>query len=161
MSACTILGINVVEEMRQNLDHLVALRGACLRLLASPDGAGLDVGPHDFDLEVVVSTGAGGPVCRPLREFLGADGPRLVAVHAKMADPRPLLLATLAQIRQQIELMVKLSERIYNTQTVQQFQEEIIHAVQEVDTVTAARIRERLRSRPALPGAPGSSGSDG
>jgi hypothetical protein len=151
----------VVEEMRRNFDHLTALRDACLRLLASPDGAGLDVGAHDFDLEVVVSTGGGRPVRRSLREFFGADGPRLVAVHGKMADPRSLLLATLGQIRQQIDLVVKLSERIYDTQAIQQFQEEVIHAVHEADPALAARIRERLPPRPALPVVPGSSGTDG
>jgi hypothetical protein len=153
--------LNVIEELRRNFNHLAAVRDACLRLLASPEGEALDVGPHDFDLDVVVATGSGRPTRRPLREFFSGDGPRLVAVHAKMADPRALLLATLAQIRQQIELTVKLSERIYDTQAIQQFQEEIIHAVDEADPATAARIRARLPHRPALRLAPGPPGTDG
>jgi hypothetical protein len=153
--------LNVVEELRRNFHYLTAVRDACLRLLASPEGETLDVGPHDFDLDVVVATGSGRPTRRPLREFFSGDGLRLVAVHAKMADPRALLLATLAQIRQQIELTVKLSERIYDTQAIQQFQEEIIHAIDEADPATAARIRERLPHRPALRLILGPSGTDG
>jgi len=152
--------LNAVEELQRNFDHLAALRDACLRLLASPDG-GLDVGPHDFDLDVVVTSSAGRPVRRPLREFVGADGPRLVAVHAKLADPRPLLLATLAQIRQHLELAVTLSERIYDLRAMQQFEEEVVHAIDAADPALAVQIGERLERRRALglaPGAPGGAG---
>ena len=107
---------------------------------------------------MVVTGSAGRPVRRPLREFIGADGPRLVAVHAKLADPRPLLLATLAQIRQHLELAVKLSERIYDLRAMQQFEEEVVHAIDAADPALAVQIGERLERRRALglaPGAPG------
>ena len=103
---------NAVQELHRNFDHLTAVRDACLRLLARPEGDGLDLGPHDFDLDVVVSTGTGRPTRRPLTDFFPEGGPRLLALHGKMADPRALLLDTLAQMRQQVECFVKLSERI-------------------------------------------------
>jgi len=61
--------LNPVEELRRNFDHLAAVRDGCLHLLASPEGAGLDLGPHDFDLEVTVSTGTGRPTRRRLTDF--------------------------------------------------------------------------------------------
>jgi len=100
---------------------------------------------------VVVSTGTGRPTRRPLTDFIPEAGTRLLAVHGKMADPRSLLLDTLAQMRQQIELTVKLSAQICDIEAVERFQEEVLDAIHEASPAAGERLRELLEQRTTVP----------
>jgi hypothetical protein len=137
----------VVAELHANIAALQALKEACLRQFASPDAPGaLDVGPH-ADLAVIVSEGDCPPVRRPLQERLSAADRRVPAIAGKVADPRPLLVSVLAQIRLHLELSVKLAERVHDVQEVARFQAEVIAAIEQADPATAARIKGALLER--------------
>jgi transposase-like protein len=139
--------LGAFEALNANVATLYALKDACLRLLEHPEDAeALDVGPHDYDLEVITTSGGGPPVRRPLRDLLNSED-FLVSIEGRFADPRTLLLSTLTNIRQHVEVAVKLAERLHDVQEVAVFQREVLDAIAQADPDTAARIRGALHDR--------------
>jgi hypothetical protein len=133
----------------ENLDTLRQLKQAAERLLQNPDGPGFDVGPHDYDLEVITAAGGGPPVRRPLREILKGDA-FLVSVEGRFADPRTYLVSLCREIRSEIEVGVRLAERLHDLESVERFQQEVLDAIDQADATTAARIRGALHERRTL-----------
>src|SRR5690242_6985118 len=66
----TVAPLDGIAELHRNHAILDQLRDACLRLLEAEDGQGLDVGPHDYDIQVLVARKGGPPVRRSLNELL-------------------------------------------------------------------------------------------
>jgi hypothetical protein len=140
--------LDAMAALEDNFAVLGALKRACLKQLAADEEGELDIGPHDYDLEVTVVTRGGVPLKKPVRALL--EGADVAGIEAKMADPRTLLVQVVGQIRQHIELAVKLTERIYDVQQVHAFQEEVLRVIHEADPPTAARIRGALHERRSL-----------
>ena len=84
---------------------------------------------------------------RPLKELLDGDTDQLISIEGKFADPRTLLVSVIAQIRQHVELAVKLAERLHNVQEVQRFQQEVLAAIEAADPETARKIKAALIER--------------
>lgn len=143
--------LDAVAALTDNHAVLVKLKEACERILVSPDDPdAYDVGPHDYDLEVVTIGSGGTPVRKKLRDILGSEDNLLVSVEGKFADPRKLLLEVVSQIRQHVETAVRLVERIHDVQAVQEFQHEVLAAIEAADELTAARIKDSLYQRRKL-----------
>src|SRR5436190_12527222 len=133
-----------IAELHKNHAILDQLREACLQLLEAEGGQGLDVGPHDYDIHVVVTRKGAPPVRRPLKELLGEKLELVACMEASFTDPRTLLLQTIAQIRQHVELAAKLTERLHDVQQVERFQQTVLACIEQADPDTAARIRGAL-----------------
>lgn len=141
---------SAMEALSRSITVLNALREACLAQLEGQDG-NIDIGPHDFDCEVVVSLNGAPPQRRSLSSLLQqSDDTLLLAIDSKHEDPRKLLLATIGQIRQHIELAVRLYERVHNADSLARFQETVLTVIESADKETAARIRQGLRDRQEL-----------
>lgn len=149
----TVPRFDGIAELRRNHAILEQLRAACLRLLATEDGQGLDVGPHDYDIQVLVARKGVPPVRRSLNDLLGEKLELVASMEAHFTDPRTLLLQTIAQIGQQVELAVKLSERLHSVQQVERFQQAVLACIRMADPETAARIRAALQEQRQLGGA--------
>jgi hypothetical protein len=142
--------LNAFSALEESVAILIALRDACCDELRHPDHPEqLAVGPHDFDGTVITAGEDGPPQVQNLYTLLkGREHALKVEFHH--ADPRTLLLSTLGQMRQHIELAVKLVERIHTVQEVERFQEEVLHAISEADEATARRLRAALHDRRTL-----------
>ncbi len=135
------------EALEQNQAILRELRDACLKQLEGEDGV-IDVGPHDFDVEVLISRGGAPPQRVPLKSLLDENEHGFIAaIESKCADPRTLLTSVLDKIRLHIELAVKLAERVHQVEEVRAFQADVLAEIHAADPETAARIRGRLRAR--------------
>jgi hypothetical protein len=139
-----------IAEVHKNHAVLDQLREACLRLLAAEDGESLDVGPHDYDLQVLVARKGAPPVRRSLNDLLGEKRELVASMDANFTDPRTLLLRTVAEIRQHVELAVKLSERLHDVRQAERFQQMVLACIERADPETAARIRDELREQRQL-----------
>lgn len=143
------LSLSAFEALSKSIATLQKLQDACERLLAAPDGAGFDVGPHDFDLEVTLIGDRGQPIRRPVRDLLAGAG-TLISIEGKFADPRTLLLSVIRELRAHVETGVKLAERLHQVQEVERFMSEVLDAIDHADPATAARVRGALHERRAL-----------
>lgn len=143
--------LNAIAELNRNHAILAQLRDACLRLLEDENGR-LDVGPHDYDLTILVSIAGGPPHRKPLSDILGqsAEDAALLSLEGKQADPRTLLLSTLTQIRQHIELAVRLAERIHDAQQFAIFQETMLRHIEHASPEVAAAIKSELHEQRQL-----------
>src|SRR4051812_43245282 len=101
--------LDAMAALEDNFAVLGSLKRACLKQLEGASGE-LDLGPHDYDLEVTVLTEQGVPLKKTVRALLAASDGVPVGIEAKMADPRTLLVSVVGQIRQHIELAVRLTE---------------------------------------------------
>lgn len=138
--------LNAIQALHRNQEILEQVRDACLRQLEGPNGA-LEVGPHETDVEIVVSVSGGPPQRKRLADLLAEMAEHevaLLSLESKHADPRTLLLSTLTQIRSQVELAVRLTERIHDAQQLALFQQTMIEEIERADPETAARIKSRL-----------------
>jgi hypothetical protein len=63
--------LDAIQELLSNVATLHQLKEACERLLQSEDAAALGVGPHDYDIQVLVCRKGAPPIRRPLNELLG------------------------------------------------------------------------------------------
>jgi hypothetical protein len=143
--------LDALAIIQDNLRILGALKRATLRLLEHPTLAGeLDLGPHDYDLEVMVADGMGPPVKRRLNEITAEGGLETLQIQSRMADPRQFLLSVMRQEAQQLELGVRLVERVTDAQDVAAFQEEVLHAIEAAEPETAQRIRGAILARRTL-----------
>jgi hypothetical protein len=142
--------LDAMAALEDNFAVLGALKRACLKQLGGTEEGELDVGPHDYDLEVTVLTEEGVPLKKTVRALLAGAAGEAVGIEAKMADPRTLLVQVVGQIRQHIELAVKLTERIYDVQQVQSFQEEVLGVIGSLEPEVAARIRGAIQERRTL-----------
>lgn len=143
--------VSALSTVQENLRILGALKRAALRLLEHPEMAGeLDIGPHDYDLTVTTADGLGPPRPQRLHELLGAHLEGGALVHTSHADPRTYLLSVMRQEAQQLELGVRLIERVTDAKDAQEFQSEVIHAIAQEAPETAERLRAALAARRAL-----------
>lgn len=143
--------LDALGLLQGNVRDLERLRDACLKLLRDPDDEdGLDVSPHVGDVEVVVPSEDGPPVRRKLSALLSEVDSLVFSVQVSTADPRTLLLSTIAQLKQHIELGLKLAERLYTVQEVERFQKDVLEVVESVDEEAGREIRRRLLERKAL-----------
>src|SRR5205807_117572 len=116
---------------------------SCERQLRGEDGQ-IDVGPHDYDMEVLVSIGGRPPVRRPLREVLGEKSDQLISIEGRFADPRTLLVSVIGQIRQHLELAMRMQAQMYNAAEMQRFQEAVLSLIARVTPEQAQAIKEAL-----------------
>ena len=115
--------LDAFSAYEQSMAALLAMRDSLLLLLAHPtDERRLDLGTHDFDRD---------------------EGSRA-------ADPRAVLLAVITQIRQHIELGVRLAERLHNQQEVERFMQEVLREIDAAAPDVATRIKGRLTERRTL-----------
>lgn len=144
------LTLSAIKELRRNYDTLNAVKEACLALLTDEQG-GLWLGTHDFDLEVMVSQHGQPPHRVKLTDLLQqSEGSFVLSVDSKHADPRTLLLATLQQIRQHVELGVKLTERIHDAERIEEFIRSVLEEIGRESDACRTRIEERLLAQRAL-----------
>ena len=76
--------------------------------------------------------------------------PETVRITSKMADPRGLLLQTAETMRRYLSMSVQMMERLYEVQEIEQFQKDVLTAVEEAAPDVADRIRRSLYQRHAL-----------
>jgi CheY-specific phosphatase CheX len=112
--------LSAFDQLADNLTTLNGLKAACERLLTN-DGGTFDLSPQSFD-----------------------EGDH------RAADPRLYLLSLIREIRQEIEIGVRLAERLHDIQEVERFQQEVLSAIGEASPEVAARIRSALHERRAL-----------
>jgi hypothetical protein len=75
--------------------------------------------------------------------------PRWITQY-KIKDPRELALKAMAEIRQQLGLQLEIFQALYDMKAVQEFQEEVLTAIGEVDNDTRQRIINRLNQKRAI-----------
>lgn len=68
----------------------------------------------------------------------------------KFKDPRELALKAMAEIRGQLKLQLEIFQTLYDMQAVQEFQEEILKVIGEVDQGIRNEIISRLNKRRAV-----------
>jgi predicted transcriptional regulator len=71
-------------------------------------------------------------------------------IEVKMKDPRELALRCMGEIREQLELQVKIFETIYSLKQAEEFQQEVFAAIGEVEPDVRQRIIEQLNKRRSL-----------
>jgi hypothetical protein len=138
--------LDCIAELHASVAALHAIKASCERQLAGEDGQ-LDVGPRDYDLEVLVSTGGRPPVRRPLRDVLGEKSDQLISIEGRFADPRTLLVSVIGQIRQHLELAMRMQAQMYNAAETQRFQEEVLALIARVNPAESQAIKEALIER--------------
>jgi hypothetical protein len=144
----TLDALLIVQE---NLQILGALKRGALRLLEHPTMPGeLDLGPHDFDAELTIADGFGPPKKARLNQLLARSEDEERLAEVKIADPRTLLLSVMRQEAQQLDLGVRLVERVTDSQAIAGFQEEVLRAIEEAEPAAAQRIRDAILARRAL-----------
>jgi predicted transcriptional regulator len=68
----------------------------------------------------------------------------------KFKDPRQMALQAMGEIRNQLKLQLEIFQCLYDMQAVQEFQEEVLNAISEVDPSVRARILQNLGKKRAL-----------
>ncbi|MBW1690822.1 MAG: hypothetical protein JRF35_01860 [Deltaproteobacteria bacterium] len=68
----------------------------------------------------------------------------------KFKDPRELALKAMAEIRGQLNLQLEIFQALYDMKAVQEFQEEVLTIIGEVDKNVRREIIERLKARRAV-----------
>jgi hypothetical protein len=68
----------------------------------------------------------------------------------KFKDPRELALKAMAEIRGQLNLQLEIFQALYDMKAVQEFQEEVLTVIGEVDQNVKREIIERLKARRAI-----------
>jgi predicted transcriptional regulator len=75
---------------------------------------------------------------------------KLTIKEIKLKDPRQLALQAMAEIRNQLKLQLEIFQCLYDLQAVQEFQEEVLNAIGEVDTDVRKQIICRLNEKRAI-----------
>jgi len=68
----------------------------------------------------------------------------------RMKDPRELALRAMQEIRGQIQLQFEIFSKLYDMESIAQFQEAILTTIAEVDADVRKRIIEKLKDRRVL-----------
>jgi len=68
----------------------------------------------------------------------------------RMKDPRELALKAMQEIRGQLKLQLEIFQTLYDMKAVQEFQEEVLTAIKEVNPDVRNRIVNKLNQRRAL-----------
>jgi len=68
----------------------------------------------------------------------------------KMKDPRELALKAMQEIRGQIQLQFEIFSKLYDMESVAEFQEAILTTIEEVEPDVRKRIIEKLKARRVL-----------
>ncbi|MBI5579602.1 MAG: DUF134 domain-containing protein [Deltaproteobacteria bacterium] len=71
-------------------------------------------------------------------------------VQVKMKDPRELALRCMGEIREQLELQMKIFETLYSLRAAEEFQTEVLETISEVAPDVRSRIIARLNERRSL-----------
>jgi hypothetical protein len=71
-------------------------------------------------------------------------------VEVRMKDPRELALRCMAEIREQLELQMKIFETLYSMRAAEEFQHEVLDAIGEVAPDVRMSIIARLNEKRAL-----------
>ncbi len=67
-----------------------------------------------------------------------------------MKDPRQLALQAMAEIRNQLKLQLDMFQALYDLRAAQEFQDEILTAIGEVDPDVRTKIIRKLGEKRAL-----------
>jgi transcriptional regulator with XRE-family HTH domain len=71
-------------------------------------------------------------------------------IEVRMKDPRELALRCMAEIREQLELQMKIFETLYSMRAAEEFQHEVLEAIGEVAPDVRMCIISRLNEKRAL-----------
>jgi predicted transcriptional regulator len=145
------------QELAGNYHVLQEVRDECLRRLRNSEGridlvlAGLwsseteeggDAGGHG-DAEIThASRGYPG-------RGNGSTARRSAGSGKKTEHPVTLLLQTLEAMRHHLAMVAQMTDRLYEVQEVERFQNEVLAAVEEADSAIADRIRINIHQRRA------------
>ena len=80
----------------------------------------------------------------------GEDGKEVLAVEIKMKDPRELALRCMGEIREQLEFQHRIFESLYSLKQAEEYQQEVLAAIGDVDPNVRQRIISKLNQRRAL-----------
>jgi len=72
---------------------------------------------------------------------------KLKVKEVKFKDPRQLALQAMAEIRNQLKLQLDIFQALYDLKAAQEFQEEILTAIGEVDPDVRAKIIHKLNEK--------------
>lgn len=149
--------IDAMEQLAKNLRTANLIQDACDRWLRDADDpTQYDVGPRAEEVKVTYQQVQGERVVKvkkPLSELIHdclVTSPDLVEV--KHADPRELVLKSLAEARQTISVCADLAKMLTDAKIMQTFREVILLEIAKGDPDAADRIREALRRSLALQG---------
>jgi transcriptional regulator with XRE-family HTH domain len=70
--------------------------------------------------------------------------------EVRLKDTRELALKAMAEIRGQLHLQLDIFQSLYDMQAVQEFQQEVLDAIGEIDGDTKGKIIQRLAQRRAI-----------
>lgn len=71
-------------------------------------------------------------------------------VEYKLKDPRELALKAMAEIRGQLKLQLEIFQTLYDMKAVQEFQQEVLSAIEEVSPDVRNRIVNKLGQKRAI-----------
>jgi len=71
-------------------------------------------------------------------------------VEYKLKDPRELALKAMAEIRGQLKLQLEIFQTLYDMKAVQEFQQEVLSAIEEVSLDVRNRIVNKLGQKRAI-----------
>jgi len=74
----------------------------------------------------------------------------LAVKEVRMKDPRALVVQVMGEIRAQLALQLQIFQTLFDLKSVQEFQEEVLTAIAEVDPNVRAKIIRKLNQRRAL-----------
>jgi predicted transcriptional regulator len=84
------------------------------------------------------------------RVTFGEGGESQEVVEVRMKDPRELALRCMAEIREQLELQMRIFETLYSLKSAEEFQNEVIDAIGEVEPSVRQRIIDNLNKARTL-----------
>ena len=119
--------LNTVDQLQKINDHANELLDLCMKWINGDDEA-LQV------LESQVRTVRVGKDEFPVSEY-------------KFKDPREIALKAMSEIRGQLKLQLDIFQCLYDMKAVQEFQQEVLTAIGEVNTDVRDQIVSKLRER--------------
>ena len=122
--------LNAVDQLQKINGYANSLLDLCMKWVDGDDKA-LQV------LESQVRTVRVGKDKIPVSEY-------------KFKDPREIALKAMSEIRGQLKLQLEIFQCLYDMKAVQEFQQEVLTAIGEVDTDVRDQIINKLKERRAI-----------
>jgi hypothetical protein len=143
--------IDAMEELARCLHRVNQLQDACDDWLRdAEDPSHYDVGPRAHEVDVTYTDYSGEkPVTRkkPLDELLALAGERFAVEKSehRHADPRELILRTVAEARQIVSTCAELAKLLATAKRMEGFQQAVLVEIGKESPEVAGRIADAVR----------------
>ena len=150
-------GVNAIEILTRAIERESRVSDACDEYLRDPDDpTRYDVGPRASELNVIYEDYEMGADDKPIvikrKDTLQAIinhceeklGIGIKVVETKHADPRELVIKAHAEIRQTVDSMAALLDKLFNARVIRLMREAVIKEIDAVEPESARRIADAV-----------------